>query len=735
MIARLNADQTERYGLQMRSITTFWRAGSSLVLALAIAGNCPAQTPELKPFYMDWSKAAESVVSNARFLTGPAGKDGFVTMKGERMLAGNGQRFRIWGMNLAGPDCFPDKEQAGAIADDFARMGINCIRFHHMDNTWGRNLFDSKSDNTRKLNEDSLDRLDFFIDQLRQRGIYANLNLNVSRQFRSGDEVRDYKILGYAKGSTYFNPRLVELQHELARQFLTHRNPYTGHEYRAEPAVACVEIVNENSLTEAWVWGRLIGSDAEKEKKDATWGPIPVSYAEELTDQYNAWLKKTVSKEDLETIRKEAGVDPGNGRVPRLSPKEFAKASKARFQNEARFLMETEVRFFSDFRKLLTEEIGIKQLVIGSADHNDSISGYPHILSNMSLDVVDGHGYWEHPRTSPETWIKNTPMVNDPLDSTYTQFARTPVVGRPFTISEVNHPFPHEFAAEGFPILTAYALFADWDAIYWFTYGSGRNGDPASKGIRGHFDFSNDPVKMTNLMACAGMWWRQDIARAKQTVIRSYTTELVIESLRMERWKQRPFFDKDFPRSVPLEHATRWQWVEKEIKPEYPPAADLGAIIADTGELKWLGADKKLGAVTIDTGRSQGIIGFLDQKRSTGRLGFEGGSRFGSVLLTSLDDKEIGQSKRLLLSATGKATNSGFEWKADHQTVAKMGKGPVLIEPVAGTLKVKLAGSWKCRALTAEGRVAGEVAVKELGDGNLEIGLGAATTWYLLEMK
>ena len=66
-------------------------------------------------------------------------------------------------------------------------------------------------------------------------------------------------------------------------------------------------------------------------------------------------------------------------------------------------------------------------------------------------------------------------MVNDPLDSTVVQFARTPVLGRPYTISETNHPFPHQFASEGFPILTAYALLHDWDGLYWFTWKSGRS--------------------------------------------------------------------------------------------------------------------------------------------------------------------------------------------------------------------------------------------------------------------
>ena len=46
--------------------------------------------------------------------------------------------------------------------------------------------------------------------------------MNVHRNFKEGDGVRDWTILGIGKGATYFNPRLIELQHEFTRNLLTH---------------------------------------------------------------------------------------------------------------------------------------------------------------------------------------------------------------------------------------------------------------------------------------------------------------------------------------------------------------------------------------------------------------------------------------------------------------------------------------------------------------------------------
>jgi hypothetical protein len=150
---------------------------------------------------------------------------------------------------------------------------------------------------------------------------------------------------------------------------------------------------------------------------------------------------------------------------------------------------------------------------------------------------VDGHGYWQHPEIGKDTRIKNDPMVNDPLDSTVTQFARTPVEGRPFTISEVNHPFPHKFAVECYVTLTAYALLHDWDGIVWFDWERGRMEDP-KQGLprNGWFDVSQDPVKLAQLTTAGLMWHRHDVAKARETLVRTYTPEETFEAMRLVQW-------------------------------------------------------------------------------------------------------------------------------------------------------------------------------------------------------
>ena len=141
--------------------------------------------------------------------------------------------------------------------------------------------------------------------------------------------------------------------------------------------------------------------------------------------------------------------------------------------------MDLEQRYFREMARYLREDLGVKPPLAATSDHNHGKSGYPLLASTSQLDIVDGHVYWQHPNylTDSATGrrkgfeIPNTPMVNDPSHSSVVQLSRTAMAGKPYTVSEVNHPFPNEYACEGIPILAAYAALHDWDGIFWYTLG------------------------------------------------------------------------------------------------------------------------------------------------------------------------------------------------------------------------------------------------------------------------
>lgn len=707
-----------------------------VIVALRFGGALYGE--ELRPFTVSWDDQP-GLVDLSFLLERPAGKDGFITVEKGHLVTGSGKRIRFWGVNFSGQGCLPPKEHAPIIARRLATLGVNCVRFHFFDRPAPNGIIDAQRDDTRQLDLEQLDRLDWMIFQLKEHGIYTDLNLNVARTYKRGDGVKDYEYLGFAKGLTYFDPRLLELQKEYARLLLTHRNPYTGNEYRAEPAVAIIEFVNENSLVEAWMDGRLQGLNTRK--NPGTWTDITASYAEDLTRLYNEWLEKNASPEVRQQIAKEAETQPGQ-MIPRLRPSEFGQASATRFHTEARFYMEIERQYFLDMQRYLREELGVKPLLIGNSDHGHGHSGYPIVAGTSLLDIVDGHVYWQHPSyvEDPVTRrrigfrIPNTPMVLDPLHSTVVQLARTPVLGKPYTVSEVNHPFPHEFACEGIPILATYAAFQDWDGIFWYTLTHREivNQEPR---IVGHFDLAFDPVKMTQLAVGALAFLRGDIQPAKNVIARSYSAEQVRESIRLRQRNLAPFFTPGFPLALPLKHAVRVSSFDGPPFEPLPPIEE-NPIVSDTGEIAWWRQDSQAGLVVIDSPRWKGAIGHLRKiPARPAHLDMNLVNDFAAIIMCSLDGEPLEQSHRLLISAAAKVANSGQRWNPERTSLEEWGQAPTVIEVVKGELLWQRASAQRVtvQPLNAGGRPLGTAFEAEKTPAGWRIKLtGRATTWYLV---
>jgi hypothetical protein len=730
---------------------------TSLLVVITVSAVADAEVA-MQPFVMDWRDNSAPLVDLSSFLDAPAGKNGAIGVKDGHLVTPEGRRFRIWGVNVTGAACFPSREDAPVVAAHLARFGINCVRFHFLDSGWSASLFVRGRDDTRALDPKQLDTLDWFVAELKKRGVYTDLNLNVGRTYRKGDGVRDYEYLGMAKVVNYFDEQVQMLHKEYAQQLLTHRNPYTGAEYRHEPAVAIVEMVNENSIVEAWFSDRLLGKNTQR--NPGTWTDITAWYAEQLTAKYNQWLKGTLSAQELSELRKIAGVTEGQP-IPRLSKAQFKEAPAKRFHTEAAFYMHLEREYVGGMYKYLKDDLRVKSLVAGTSDHNHYNSGYPLLASTSQCDIIDGHVYWQHPNYIPDAKTKkqgftiaNTPMVDDPANSTVVQLSRSPVAGKPYTVSEINHPFPSEYACEGFGIFAAYAAFQDWDGVFFYTFEHKVPGDWTAK-MPSHFEVRPDPVKMMNIAAGAFLFLRGDVQPAKEMIYRSYSPQEVRESIRLSS-SQRPFFTLGFDPATTLVHATRirsfdvaqppsagitsgegFQPFENKAKMASPRGGDT--ISSDTGQLAWHHGQKRQGFVTIETDRSQALIGFLQRADKTLKnLAATVENEFCSLVLTSLDDKPIAQADRLLLVATARAANTGMKWNDARTSLTDWGAEPSVIEPVKGfvTLKgINSAGQIEVMPLDSGAKPLGKPIQAEKTADGYRLPLGEpATPWYLIRI-
>jgi hypothetical protein len=685
-----------------------------------------AQTdPALKPFTLDYRKAplshSASPVDVSFLLDPPAGKHGLIRIKDGHFVTGDGKRIRFWGMNITdwskGSVMVPSKEDAPLWAATLARYGVNAVRFQFLDLPTPRGLIDSKRDDTRALDPEQFDREDFFIFELEKQGIYIDFNLLVGRPFKSGDGVTDAeKIHEGAKGISLFDPRLIELQKEYAKELLTHLNPYTKLSYTNDPAVAFVEINNENAL-----W---IGSHG------------PTSYYDrELQGLYNTWLNKNLNGNDLSKLRTLAGVSENNP-VPLLqSAKDVESAPKERFYAESRFFLDTEKNYFDDMRNYLTGSLSVNAIIISTADHSHVSSGYPLLLATSSFPTTDGHTYWQHPW---EMKVK-APMVNDPFESTVVELSRTAVAGKPYTVSEVNDPFPNPWDSEGIPILAAYGGFQDWDGIFWYTFEPKASpdwmpyvGDP--------FDISLDPVKMPQLAAGALMFMRADISPSRSTVERSYTRDQVFDSALLPQATDRPYYTRGFPLSIPLQHGSRIRSLDDGATQHFAAAEVSNPILSDTNQLAWYYSSAMTGMVTVDTPRSQALIGFIKANgKSVSNLSAEIQNRFCTIVLSSLEMMPISRASKLLLTVGSRVENEGMQWNGMRINLSDWGGSPTLIEPVIGRITLRgLEGAKRVSAqpIDGSGQPLGESISASKTSAGWTVPLGTpATTWYQVTVQ
>ena len=285
----------------------------------------------LKPYAMDHRAATTSPADVSFLHDAPAGKDGFIRVQGGHFVKPNGQRIRFWGVHLTdwspGSIELPAKEDTPMWARTLARYGVNIVRLHFVDKWAPTGITDGSKDNTRSFDAQQLDRLDFLVSELKKNGIYMDLNLNVGRAYKEGDGVPDASRLQWAKSLTLYDKRIIELEKEYAHNLLTHVNPYTKTEYRNEPAIAIVEILNENGIGQGY-------------------HPPSQFYADELDHIYNDWLKANLTPDQLQKLRaQEAGVE-GDALIPRLAGNARATAPKDRYETEVRFFMDLENKFY-----------------------------------------------------------------------------------------------------------------------------------------------------------------------------------------------------------------------------------------------------------------------------------------------------------------------------------------------------------------------------------------------------
>lgn len=483
-------------------------------LADSLVADTLKRAPVLNPNFSPFPES--SLLDYSSRLEAPAGKRGFVTVKDGHFVYADGTRARFFGINLAKDTVFIEKPQIERLAALFARAGVNLVRIHHIDDVQG--ILDP--DPNHFFRKERLDLVDYWVAKLKERGIYVCLDLNDYRTFRSSEGVVEGEQLGRgAKPYAVFDPTLVKLQQEYAERFLVeHVNPYTKLPYANDPAIAFLEIYDENGLF----------------IRRADWSKLQEPYKSTLRREWNAWLRyrynNTAALKAAWTDRTGAcaltgaeSLEQATVQLPNLAvgsdlPTSFTNAllAPARVSDGAIFAYDMQVNYLQTMMNYL-RKIGVR-VPVTAVGAQDII---PDLLATANAtDYIGINYYWDHPVFDPgKDWtlpyyfsLKNP--VSDSLDFSFpavVSLAR--MHKKPLVVRELGYCFPNLYRGVGTLESAAYGAFLDIDAIILFTY------DAHSKARTiGYFDIHLDPLRW-GLVAQAGrLFLGGEVQPAKHTV-------------------------------------------------------------------------------------------------------------------------------------------------------------------------------------------------------------------------
>ncbi len=615
-------------------------------------------------FDMPWMAKLPGAVP----LEEPAGLHGAVTRCEDHLCFADGTPARFWGINLVGASALPPVEDAAALAEELAGAGFNLVRLHHLDGTGDATLLHpDRARGGAMLDPAMVDRLDRLSAELIARGVYLVLEGPTLRQYLPGEGVENPGgVPGGHKYVTFFEPDFEAAHRRWFEQLYNRVNPYTGRTYTAEPAVAWFEMTNENSLMAGWLGGTL--------------EQLHRAHRRVLDERWNTWLSKKYG-EDTALIKAwsggpHAGLETGESLVLGTVARSPIQRSwtedwpAQRVKDLHKFYLELERSWYRRTRKWLRQELGVQAPLAGSILWGRPTSD----RLQRDQDLTDLHVYWD-PLAQRRHGREDSALAS-PWTQRIPERIGWGIEGLPLVISEVNHPYPNPYAYEAPLLWASLASVQGVDAVIWFAYGHDAF-DRAPSGLAGIFDLRAAPSLWGQFGVASQLYLSGALDVPHALALRRMNLNAVMESL-IVRPKTQDWGHSDL--ETALTHRLRTGYGLGDDPPATSPDRDATRPIWADGVLAV--ATDTVEAVAGDFGRHQGV-------RFSATV-----DRPAAVWVASEDGEDLGDARSVLIVATARMEHTGQAWSPSGRRLLQWGGGPVLLEPVYGTVGVDM----PCRA-------------------------------------
>jgi len=646
-----------------------------------------------------------------------AGQSGFVRLAsdGESFVLGDGTPARFWGVTTY---VQRDRsiEDLAHHARFLAKRGVNMVRLHgHMD---------PKDKNARLTDVDdkAVDEAWKLVAAMKKEGIYVTISPYWSANIKHVPS--QWGLEGWPEteapfGLLFFNPKLREGYKAWLKALLTRPNPHTGIPLAKDPALAIIQLQNEDSLL-FWTAQNIKGKQAELLGRQ--FGDWLKAKFGSLSAAFHAWGNEKVQEDR-----------PAEGVVGLLLVWEWTQpregGRKRRLDDQLQFYAETMYGFNREIQRYLREELGCNQLVnagnwrTADAAKLDDAERWSYTAN----EVLAVNRYYSPVHLGPDRGWRIDPGDSFEDASVLLRPRELPLnlrqaAGHPMMITESHWVPPLGYQSEGPFLVAAYQSLTGVDVFYWFATGEAEwsNQDRAPWDSASRAKWAVATPMVLGQFPGSALLFRKGYLKQGQPVVEEH------RSLR-QVWERVPPVLAEDPgydpnrdkgdiarrsdpkgKSDPLAFLVGPVKVHYDSKPAPSTIADLGRFIdhnrkvasSNTGQVRF---DYGRGVCLIDAPAAQGASGFLKAAGPVvlSAVTVASENAYATVLVVSLDGAALSRSRRVLVQVGTRARPTGwadreatFTGDDGKQTfhgkqVVDTGRMPWAVEDTKVTLTVK----------------------------------------------
>ena len=696
-----------------------------------------------------------------------AGENGFIQLSadGNSFQTENGKPVRFWSINGGdGTKSMSDADLA-KFARFLAKMGVNMIRYHGSINPTGANINDvDKADVT------AIWRM---VAAMKKEGIYSTIspfwahNGHMGEPALSGWGIQGYTAKEDLWGVMYFSDTLKTAYKKWVKYLYTEKNPFTGIALKDDPAVALIQVKNEDGVFWWTISAMKEGFMYIVRQKYYKWAVAKYGSAAAVK---TAWSNASDVKDNW--IANELGL---YNIWDATQPQSGGKAK--RVSDQIQFLAETQRNFYKEIHDYYRTDLGCPQLINANnwktADANLLFDAERY--SNTACEVLAVNRYNDpgHISQGPNAGWRIDPGDNYVGKSVLFEPHKLPVnikqvKGSPILVTESAWNLPHKYQAEGPFLVSAFMSLTGVDSYYWFSPTSSSY-DPnpyftwanLAGGQHPMYRWTISTPGQLAMFPANALLYRKGYINQGETVVHEERTLQSIYDRKMPMISEENSFDpnRDNYSQInpaketvvsPLAHLTGTVEVVYGGTPANSKVSTLiGSLIdyqnkkitASNNQLTW---DYKNGICIMDAPSAKGVCGFAGVKQTfeLTDVTIETTNNYAAIQVVAMDEKSIRESSKILVQVgtVYQPTNwaeTQSDFVVDGKTISGLkitntGKMPWKCANTQVTLKLKNTGINKATLLDAAGYSKSAIEVVRVGN-ELQITLPVNAMYVALE--